>query len=87
MTEQEHGIAPVHMPSPTPWPMVMSLGITLIPGGLILGPRLGEEGTLLGWVPAVTILGIFLFFLALFRMIRQDINEAAHAGHDGPGHG
>jgi hypothetical protein len=61
--------------------MVMALGITLMPAGFVLGPRLGEEGTILGWFSPVTVLGIVLFFLALWRMIRQDMDETEQGGH------
>lgn len=81
MSDYSHGESPVHMPSPTPWPMVMALGITLMPAGFVLGPRLGEEGTILGWFSPVTVLGIVLFFLALWRMIRQDMDETEQGGH------
>ena len=81
MADHTPGTPPVHMPSSTPWPMVMGLGITLIPAGLALGPRLGAEGTLLYWLPLLTVVGLVLFFLALYRMIRQDIDEAGQGGH------
>jgi hypothetical protein len=68
------------MPASTPWPMVMALGIALIPAGLVLGPHLGKEGTAFGLVSPVSFLGLILFFLALYKMIRQDIDEAA-GGH------
>jgi hypothetical protein len=82
MADDHHGAAPVHMPSSTPWPLVMALGITLIPGGFLLGPRLGEAGAL-QWISPVSLVGLVLFFLALYKMIRQDIDEAAA----GTGHG
>lgn len=81
MADQPSGTSPVHMPSPTPWPMVMGLGITLMPAGLTLGPRLGPEGTALFWLPLLTVVGLVVFLLALYRMIRQDVDEAELGAH------
>ena len=81
MADHTPGTPPVHMPSSTPWPMVMGLGITLMPAGLVLGPRLGAEGTPLYWLPLVTLGGLILFAVALYRMLRQDIDEAQQGGH------
>jgi hypothetical protein len=81
VNDNSHGNPPVHMPSPTPWPLVMGLGITLIPGGLVLGPRLGAEGTFLGWVAVVSLVGLVLFWLALYKMIREDLGTAEPGGH------
>jgi uncharacterized membrane protein len=60
--------------------MVMGLGIALMPAGLVVGPRLGEEGTFLGWVAVVTLVGLVLFWLALYTMIREDLDLAAGDG-------
>ena len=82
MSESANGHPPVHMPAPTPWPMVMGLGIALMPAGLVVGPRLGPEGSVLGWVAVVTLIGLALFWLALYKMIREDLDLAAeHGGH------
>jgi hypothetical protein len=62
-------------------PLVMALGIALMPTGLVVGPRLGPEDSPLGWVSPLTILGLVLFFTALYKMIRQDLDEAADGGH------
>jgi hypothetical protein len=81
MADDAHGHAPVHMPSPTPWPMVMGLAITCMPGGFALGPRLGGTGSALHWVPLLSLFGLVLFWVALYMMVRQDIDEAGQGGH------
>jgi hypothetical protein len=80
MSDSSHGASPVHLPPSTPWPLVMALGIALIPGGLVLGPRLGEDG-LLSVLSPVTLLGLVLFFLALYKMIREDLDAPAQGPH------
>ena len=65
--------APPHLPDPTPWPLIMALGITFIGGGLVLEPFL-----LLG--VSTSAVGLVLFALALLNLIREDIVTAG--SHD-----
>jgi len=66
--------APVHLPDPTPWPMVLALGMTLLAAGLVAGPRLPVGALKL---PLFGIVGLLLFGAALFQLVREDIRHFA----------
>jgi hypothetical protein len=56
----------VHLPDPTPWPLFLALGLTLVGGGLIVNP-FQYNGM------AISVTGAILLFLAVFQLIREDI--------------
>ena len=53
---REHEASPVHLPSPTAYPVTLALGLTLVGAGLLLNPAFAIAGALLmigaiaGWV-------------------------------------
>lgn len=49
----------VHLPSPTPWPMVLALGVTLLAAGLVTAI-------------AVSAVGAMLAVIALAMLLRED---------------
>jgi hypothetical protein len=60
------GIDLEHLPGPTPWPMVLALGMSCLLAGLIISPF-----KFLGL--GVAVLGALLFLAALVALVRQDI--------------
>ena len=72
--DHENGVP--HLPPPTPWPMVMGVAITLMMAGLVLYLR-GEKALAELGVP---LLGVFLFFLSLIMMLREDIKAFEEGG-------
>lgn len=67
----------VHLPPPTPWPLVFGLGIALIMAGLVVYVREPIE-------PAELVFplgGVVLFFLALIMMLRDDVRAKRGDGH------
>ena len=50
-----------HLPSPTPWPMVLALGITFFAAGLVTS------------LP-VSLVGAVLFLVALMMLLREDMS-------------
>lgn len=52
----------LHLPDPTPWPMVLALGVTLIAAGLVTQI-------------VVSAIGLAVFVVALLMLIRDDIRE------------
>jgi len=54
---------PVHLPDPTPWPMVLALGVTLSAAGLVTEI-------------VVSGVGVVLLVVALLMMVREDIAKA-----------
>ena len=81
MSEHEaEGSAPIHLPPPTPWPMVLGVGMAMMMAGVIVFLRqlhLADGRPSLG----VPLLGAALFFLALINMLRNDVREGAGHGH------
>lgn len=67
----------IHLPDPTPWPLVLALGITFIPAGVLLGPGIPIVGLIK--LPILTLLGVVLFVTALLNLVREDI-ELFRAG-------
>ena len=59
---QEHGL---HLPSPTAWPVVLALGVALLLTGMVTSI-------------VVSILGVFLTFLASVGWFRQVLPDEAH---------
>lgn len=59
----------VHLPSPTPWPMVLALGVTLSAAGLVTS------------LP-VSVAGALLTLVALAMLVREDL-EAESEERDG----
>ena len=55
-----------HLPDPTPWPLVLALGLTLLGGGLVIEP-LRPVGL------GVSAIGLVCFMVALFMLVREDI--------------
>ena len=51
-----------HLPSPTPWPMVLALGMTLAAAGLVTQI-------------AVSAIGALILVTALAMLIREDIRQ------------
>lgn len=51
--ENQHGHGGIHMPLPTAWPMVLSLGITLIIAGMVTSGVLSLLGLLLSLISIV----------------------------------
>lgn len=79
---------PIHLPPPTPWPMVLGLGMAMMMAGMIVflrGMRLASgQAELLGGAQAaigVPILGAVIFFAALTMMLRDDMKDFEHGGH------
>lgn len=60
------GIDLEHLPGPTPWPLVLALGMTLLLAGLIVRPLM-PTGV------GVSGLGAVLLLSAIFALLRQDI--------------
>ena len=80
MTHDSEPNAIPHLPDPTPWPLVLALGLTLSGGGLVLGNiSLGDAE-----IPGiyVSVLGLLLFIGALGNLIREDIRLSDHASHN-----
>ncbi len=59
---QEHGL---HLPSPTAWPVVLALGLSLLLTGMVTNV-------------AVSVLGVILAFSACVGWFRQVLPEEAH---------
>lgn len=70
MSQAEHPEEPVHLPSPTPWPLILALGMTLLPAGFVAGPSIPLGPAKL---PVLSVVGLAVMALALFRLIREDI--------------
>lgn len=70
VAESEHGQdhqGVVNLPTPTSWPIVLSLGITLLLSGLVTS-----------WV--ISLLGVVLMFLSTVGWFRQVLPHEAHVG-------
>lgn len=67
----EHGGIP-HLPDPTPWPLVLALGLTLVPVGLVAGPRLALGPLPL---PVLTVVGLVFLALGLYKLIMEDVHK------------
>lgn len=64
----------VHLPPPTPWPLVLGLGIALMMAGLVVFVRPPiETGELV-----FPLGGAVCFFFALFMMLRDDVKASQH---------
>jgi hypothetical protein len=60
------GVDLEHLPGPTPWPLVLGLGMTLLGAGTVIDPfRFVGLG--------ISIVGLALFATALVVLIREDI--------------
>ncbi len=68
----------VHLPPPTPWPLVFGFGIALIMAGLVVYVRTpSETGKLV-----FPLAGVVVFFVALIMMLRDDVKARQHGdGH------
>lgn len=64
----------IHLPPPTPWPLVFGLGIALMMAGLVVYAREPKE---LGEL-AFPLFGAFIFFFALIMMLRDDVKASRH---------
>ena len=64
-TPQAGGVEEIHLPSPTAWPMVLGLGVTLMLGGLITHV-------------AITVLGAVLALLAVIGWFRNVLPHEQH---------
>jgi len=72
--ESAEGARELHLPSPTPWPILMALGLTLVAAGLVSNLRLSEGGGLLALIAAA---GWFLQVLPQERHDRFAVNVRA----------
>jgi len=57
-----------HLPDPTPWPMVLALGMTLLAAGLVTTR----------WL---SVIGLIVLGAALYRLIMEDVRQQRAAGH------
>lgn len=56
-------VSPVNLPDPTPWPMLLALGVTLVAAGLVT-------------VLAVSAVGALVTAAAVIKLIVEDIAAA-----------
>lgn len=61
----EESIAVIHLPAPTPWPMILALGLTLLVAGVLTHV-------------VVSVLGLFLSLLAAGGWFRQVLPHEHH---------
>jgi hypothetical protein len=72
------GDPPVHLPDPTPWPLVLALGMTLMGAGLVVSPFLRPVPLGAG----LSVVGLVLLWVALIQLVREDIATFAREGHE-----